>query len=121
MTRTEAAKAIAKVVGGEYDTSVWAPEGDSGPVRVYVTIPAPNWKKKAQAIGYIAVSLDGTVESELSRQSGTIMSMLPDMEITPAAAKAIPARQAVAVDEDVAAFEASERRVGAAEQAREIG
>lgn len=124
MTRTEAATVIANAVEADgYTTSVWAPEGEAGPVRVYVTIPAANWKKKAQKIGYIAVNKDGTVEGELDKQSGTIMALVPELQITPSAPKPTggDSTPKVAVDEDVAAFEASERAVNRAEQNREQG
>jgi hypothetical protein len=122
MTRTEAATVIANAVEADgYTTSVWAPEGESGPVRVYVTIPAANWKKKSQKIGYVAVNTDGTVESELDKQSGTIMGLVPELQITPHAPKTTGGDSKPKVDEDVAAFEASERAVNRAEQNREQG
>lgn len=122
MTRTEAATVIRTVVEADgYTTSVWAPEGDSGPVRIYVTIPAVSWKKKAKKIGYIAVNTDGTVESELDRQSGIIMGLLPELRITPfdLTPTGDDRTPKAAVDEDVAAFEASERVVNQTEQNRE--
>lgn len=124
MTRTEAARLISRTITGtgDYATSVWAPEGESGPIRVYVTIPAPSRKKSAQQIGYIAVNRDGTVESELTKQSGTIMALLPTLEITPVAAQSAASRQPVTfVGEDVAAFQSSERKTYRDESNREIG
>lgn len=105
-----------------YETSVWAPEGDAGKVRVYVTIPAASWKKKSQKIGFVAVNLNGEVESQLDKQSGTIMGLIPDLQIEPVAAKpAVTAAKTIAADEDVAAFEASERATNRAEVNREEG
>ena len=86
--RTEAADLIAAAIEtADYSCSAWAPEGNNGPVRVYVTIPAANWKKKAVKIGYVAVNLDGTLESHLEKQSGSIMSLIPTLAITPATPK----------------------------------
>lgn len=123
ISRAEAAEQIASVLeANEYSASVWTPEGSSGPVRVYVTIPAASWKKKARKIGYVAVNQDGTLAANLDVQSGTIMSLIPDLQITPAAPKvAVRAAKPEAKEEDITQFEASERRVGASESAREIG
>lgn len=116
MTRTEAAAKIESALeAADYATSVWAPEGSTGPVRVYVTIPAASWKKKARKIGHVEINKDGTVESHLDVQSGTIMGLLPDMQIDPVAEQPVVVREAHATtgDESLDQFEA--------EQIRELG
>lgn len=122
ISRTQAADQIAAAVeAADCSASVWAPEGESGPIRVYVTIPAASWKKKARKIGFVSVEKDGTFASQLEVQSGTIMSLLPTLEVTAVAPKAVnaaPAKVEVK-DEDVSQFEASQRATAAAESARE--
>lgn len=88
MTRTQAANKIASAIeDGGYSVSTWTTEGDDGHVRIYVTKPGSGRKKPAQKMGYVEVMPDGTLQSHLDRQSGTIMSMIPNMEIQPATAK----------------------------------
>ncbi len=123
MTRTEASSVIAGTIeANDYAASVWAPEGEAGLVRVYVTIPAANWKKKAQKIGYVSVNKDGSVTSELNKQSGAIMALLPDLQITPVNLSTQHAnKNNEPVDEITAAFQKSERTVNRAEENREQG
>ena len=124
MTRIEAANLIAQTVeAADYQTDVWAPEGSSGPVRVYLTIPAASYKKKARKIGYIEVAADGSLVSELDLQFGTIMSSLPEMAIEPVIKVLAGSAPVVAgvIDEDVAQHQVSLAATAAAESAREIG
>lgn len=119
-SRTDAAYLISDAIEADgYTTSVWAPQGDAGPVRVYVTIPAASRKKVARKIGYVSIELDGSITSGLEKQSGAIMSLLPDLTIDAARSEPAPATEDVAADEDVAAFRRSERAVAAAELSRE--
>lgn len=119
LSRLEAAAKIeAAIEAAGYSTSVWAPEDSGGPVRVYVTIPAASWKKKARKIGYVAVELDGTVTANLDVQAGTILACLPEMQIQ---AAALPTARIPASDpnsEDVEAFTRSRRAMAAAEDRR---
>jgi hypothetical protein len=121
VTRLDAAAQIAIAVETDgYTASAWAPEGESGPVRVYVTIPAANWKKKARKIGFVSVEKDGTFTSNLEIQSGRIMGLLPSLEVSSVISRpAISAKPEIPQDEDVRQFEASQRATAAAESARE--
>jgi hypothetical protein len=124
LSRTEAADKIAEAIeAGGYSASAWAPEGSRGPVRVYVTIPAASWKKKARKIGYVAVELDGTLTSELDVQSGTIMGFVPALEIAPAmlTPKASPAATQATGCESADQLQQSAAAVAAQESVREIG
>ena len=116
MTRIEAAKVIATAIeADEYTTSVWSPNGNAGPVRVYITIPAKSHKKPAQKIGHVEIKKDGTVEVSVVKQSGAIKSLLPEIQIDPAVFAPKPDGAVVASsgDETVDQFEA--------EQVRELG
>lgn len=83
MTRTEAANAIVDALeaNDDYSASVWAPDGATGPVRVYVTIPAESWKKKAVKIGYVEIARDGALVPHLEKQKGSVMALIPALTI----------------------------------------
>jgi hypothetical protein len=101
VTRLEAAAKISQAIEtNDYSASVWSPEGESGPVRVYVTIPAASWKKKSREIGYVEILRSGDVESHLEKQSGSIMGLLPNLEISPAPASQVAQRQSQEIPDD---------------------
>lgn len=116
MTRLEAASRISAAIEvGDYTTSVWAPSGNAGPVRVYVTIPAKSHKKPAQKIGHVEIAKDGAIETCVAKQSGAIKSLLPEIQVDPvvSAPKPVAAAFASSGDETVDQFKA--------EQVRELG
>lgn len=126
MTRSEAADKIAEALeAGGYSASTWTTDAAAGPVRVYVTIPAESWKKKSRKIGYVSVELDGSISGDaLDVQRGTILGLIPDLQIeavAPVARPAVTVADRSPTDEDTDAFERSARSVAAAEVAREQG
>ncbi len=124
MTRDAAAAVIAEALeAGGYSASAWTTDA-SGPVRVYVTIPAASYKKKSRQIGFVSVELDGSISGDdLEIQKGSILALIPELQIEMVATKPVGSdtKTRHGSDEISAAFEDSERAVYASESAREQG